>query len=117
MPTYPKAEGSTCSSLTGYPNAVTKHLTSKWLWQVLPKWAQKTLRAHQGDRREIKSQQQLEQGTTGDEIWDALQHQLNTTGACAGLCLQGRNKDRGFVDIVAGVQLTQAQAVLVRDAS
>jgi len=25
--------------------------------------------------------QQLEQGTTGDHIWDAMQHQLNTNGA------------------------------------
>lgn len=48
--------------------------------KVLPQWAQKTLKAHKGDKRELKSLEQLEKGTTGDEIWDALQHQLNVTG-------------------------------------
>ena len=47
---------------------------------MLPSWAQKTLKAHNGDRRELKTMEQLELGTTGDEIWDALQHQLNKTG-------------------------------------
>ena len=47
---------------------------------MLPSWAQKTLKAHNGDRRELKTMEQLELGTTGDEIWDALQHQLYKTG-------------------------------------
>ncbi|CAL8462237.1 g1768 [Coccomyxa elongata] len=48
--------------------------------QALPQWAQQTLARHSGDAREVKTMQQLEQGTTGDHIWDAMQHQLNTTG-------------------------------------
>ena len=54
--------------------------------QVLPAWAQKTLTAHKGDQRDIKTLEQLEVGSTGDEIWDALQHQLNKTGGAA--CLE-----------------------------
>ena len=57
--------------------------------QVLPAWSQKTLAAHKSDKRELKTQEQLEEGTTGDEIWDALQHQLNTTGrllSCLAMC-------------------------------
>jgi deoxyribodipyrimidine photo-lyase len=49
--------------------------------QALPQWAQQTLARHAGDARECKSTQQLEEGTTGDPIWDAMQHQLKTTGA------------------------------------
>ena len=48
--------------------------------QVLPTWSQKTLTAHKGDKRDCKTIQQLEEGNTGDEIWDALQFQLNQTG-------------------------------------
>lgn len=51
-----------------------------WPIQVLPTWSQKTLTAHRGDKRDIKTIQQLEEGNTGDEIWDALQYQLNHTG-------------------------------------
>ena len=55
--------------------------------QVLPTWSQTTLKKHQGDKRDIKTLQQLEKGETGDEIWDALQHQLNQTGKT----IQGHN--------------------------
>ena len=48
--------------------------------QVIPAWAQKTLTAHNGDKRELKSLEQMEKGETGDAIWDALQYQLNVTG-------------------------------------
>lgn len=48
--------------------------------QVLPAWAQKTLTAHKNDSRDLKTLEQLEVGSTGDDIWDALQHQLNKTG-------------------------------------
>ena len=56
--------------------------------QILPTWSQRTLTAHKHDKREIKSQEQLEKGTTGDEIWDALQHQLYTTGESLGEALK-----------------------------
>ena len=56
-------------------------VTHSWrLRQALPNWAQQTLQRHAGDVREIKTMDQLEQGTTGDAIWDAMQHQLNQTG-------------------------------------
>lgn len=61
----------------------------KCLEQILPQWAQKTLTAHQGDKRDVKTLKQLEDGTTGDEIWDALQHQLNKTGEPALIRIQG----------------------------
>lgn len=48
--------------------------------QALPNWAQQTLQRHAGDARELKTMAQLEAGTTGDAIWDAMQHQLNVTG-------------------------------------
>jgi hypothetical protein len=50
------------------------------LLQALPKWAQETLARHSSDSREVKSMQELEEGRTGDAIWDAMQHQLKTTG-------------------------------------
>ena len=48
--------------------------------QALPQWAQQTLARHAGDARECQSMEQLEEGTTGDHIWDAMQHQLKSTG-------------------------------------
>lgn len=65
---------------TGQPVPDAKISDSFDFVQVLPNWAQKTLNAHKGDRRDLKSLEQLEKGTTGDKIWDALQHQLNVTG-------------------------------------
>ncbi len=49
--------------------------------QALPSWAQKTLEKHASDPRNEKSLQQLEQGKTGDALWDAAQQQLASTGA------------------------------------
>ncbi len=55
------------------------------MWgQALPQWAQQTLARHSSDAREVKSMEQLEQGQTGDAIWDAMQHQLKTTGKHRG---------------------------------
>lgn len=47
---------------------------------VLPQWAQDTLAAHAGDERDVKTLEQLEKGATGDQGWDAMQHQLVLTG-------------------------------------
>ena len=55
--------------------------------QALPQWSQQALQQHAGDPREVKSLSQLEDGQTGDSIWDAMQHQLKTHGA-ALLCPQ-----------------------------
>ncbi len=61
--------------------------------QALPQWSKQALQQHAGDAREIKSLEQLENGTTGDAIWDAMQHQLKTYGTAfafdfpTGLCL------------------------------
>lgn len=48
--------------------------------QELPKWSQNTLLSHAGDPRRIKQLSELEAGDTGDLLWDAMQHQLLTTG-------------------------------------
>lgn len=48
--------------------------------QSMPKWAQVTLHKHMGDKRHLKPRQQLDDGTTGDEFWDAAQQQLRNTG-------------------------------------
>ena len=47
----------------------------------MPKWAVATLTKHENDKRDIKEQAQLDQGTTGDAFWDAAQQQLANTGA------------------------------------
>ena len=48
--------------------------------QSMPNWAQATLRKHGKDGRDVKGRQQLEEGATGDEFWDAAQQQLRNTG-------------------------------------
>ena len=50
------------------------------LLQALPQWSQQALQQHMGDAREVKTLEQLENGGTGDDIWDAMQHQLKTYG-------------------------------------
>ncbi len=50
------------------------------LFQALPQWSQQALQQHMGDAREVKTLEQLENGGTGDAIWDAMQHQLKTYG-------------------------------------
>ena len=49
--------------------------------QALPQWSQQALQQHMGDAREVKTLEQLESGGTGDDIWDAMQHQLKIYGA------------------------------------
>jgi photolyase PhrII len=45
--------------------------------EVLPDWALKTLRAHQGDTRHATyTDEQLHQAQTGDRLWDACQRSL-----------------------------------------
>ena len=46
----------------------------------MPNWAQATLRKHSKDGRDVKCRQQLDEGATGDEFWDAAQQQLRNTG-------------------------------------
>jgi len=41
-----------------------------------------------GDDRDVKTLEQLENGHTGDAIWDAMQRQLQTHGT-APSCLSG----------------------------
>ncbi len=46
-------------------------------WSAVPEWAQQTLLAHAGDRREkIYSWEQLARGQTDDELWNAAQQSL-----------------------------------------
>jgi hypothetical protein len=48
---------------------------------AIPKWARDTLISHAADLRPArKSAQQLERGTTGEAVWDAMQRQLVRTG-------------------------------------
>ena len=51
--------------------------------QVVPQWAQKTLERHAADPRPLVTLAELETGSTGDELWDAMQQQLVLTGARA----------------------------------
>ena len=51
----------------------------------LPDWAQATLRDHERDRRPVLyTYEQLEQGRTGDEIWNACQKELLLRGKIHG---------------------------------
>ena len=61
------------------------HNTARWLpdfdrYESLPPWAKQTLDDHRGDPREVLPFETLEQGKTGDEVWDAAQRQLVTEG-------------------------------------
>jgi deoxyribodipyrimidine photo-lyase len=50
-------------------------------WEGLPEWARATLAAHEGDAREhVYSLEDLESAATHDELWNAAQVQLLTTG-------------------------------------
>ena len=42
----------------------------------LPTWAQRTLEAHRGDRRERIGDEPLERAASGDELWDLAQRSL-----------------------------------------
>jgi deoxyribodipyrimidine photo-lyase len=49
-------------------------------WEAAAPWARKTLIAHAGDGRERMGFEKLERGETGDDLWDAAQRQMVTTG-------------------------------------
>ena len=49
-------------------------------WECAAEWAHKTLVEHAGDARVRYSFEQLERGETGDELWNAAQRQMATTG-------------------------------------
>jgi deoxyribodipyrimidine photo-lyase len=47
----------------------------------IPAWARRTLEAHAGDRRErLYTREELEEGRTGDPVWNAAQRQLVEEG-------------------------------------
>ena len=43
---------------------------------ALPEWARRTLQAHEGDPRPLKSWEQLSSAQSGDALWDACQRSL-----------------------------------------
>jgi deoxyribodipyrimidine photo-lyase len=49
-------------------------------WECAADWARKTLVEHAGDARVRYSFEQLEHAETGDELWNAAQRQMVTTG-------------------------------------
>jgi deoxyribodipyrimidine photo-lyase len=50
-------------------------------WECAAPWARKTLLEHAGDPRpHLYSQEQMERGETGDELWNAAQRQMVVTG-------------------------------------
>lgn len=50
-------------------------------WSSLPDWARATLEEHAGDPREyLYSPGELDRGATHDELWNAAQNQLRTSG-------------------------------------
>jgi deoxyribodipyrimidine photo-lyase len=57
------------------------HTPDAHTWASLPDWARATLEAHAADPRpELYDRDTLEQARTDDEIWNAAQRQLVTTG-------------------------------------
>ena len=49
--------------------------------EALPAWVHKTMRAHAGDERQyVYSLEQLENGETQDELWNAAQREMVVTG-------------------------------------
>jgi deoxyribodipyrimidine photo-lyase len=49
-------------------------------WECAEPWARKTLVEHAGDARQRYGFDQLERGETGDELWNAAQHEMVDTG-------------------------------------
>lgn len=47
---------------------------------AIPDWARATLRAHEGDARELYDWESLARGRTGDSFWNAMQHSLLAHG-------------------------------------
>ena len=48
--------------------------------EAVPAWARATLRAHEGDRRQLLPMTVLAAGETGDVLWDTAQHSLVAYG-------------------------------------
>jgi deoxyribodipyrimidine photo-lyase len=49
-------------------------------WECAAAWARKTLVEHTGDSRLRYSKAEMERGETGDDLWNAAQHQMVSTG-------------------------------------
>jgi len=60
---------------------LTKHNPKHDSIEALPDWVQKTMREHIGDERKvIYSLEELEEGKTHDELWNASQREMLVTG-------------------------------------
>jgi deoxyribodipyrimidine photo-lyase len=60
---------------------MTRHNPNHDSLAALPAWAQKTMREHADDERQITySLEQLEAGETHDELWNAAQREMVATG-------------------------------------
>jgi deoxyribodipyrimidine photo-lyase len=57
-----------------------RHETNYDNWECAAAWAHKTLVEHAGDLRTRYKFDQLERAETGDELWNAAQRQMVTTG-------------------------------------
>ncbi len=60
---------------------MTRHNPKYDSLEALPSWVHKTMRAHAADERDVTySLDQLEAGETHDELWNACQREMVTTG-------------------------------------
>ena len=60
---------------------MTRHNPKYDSLEALPSWVHKTMRAHAADERDVTySLEQLEAGETHDELWNACQREMVTTG-------------------------------------
>jgi len=57
-----------------------KHSPNYDTWECAEPWARKTLLQHAGDARRRYSFEQMERGETGDELWNAAQCEMVSTG-------------------------------------
>jgi len=57
-----------------------KHNLNYDNWECAEPWARKTLIEHAGDERRHYSFEQLERAETGDELWNAAQREMVSTG-------------------------------------
>lgn len=62
----------------GFNNAYHNENHNKF--ESIPEWAKKTLAEHSDDQRVLYTLKQIENAETHDEIWNAAQNQLVTTG-------------------------------------
>ena len=72
---------------------IRRELSDNYCWynpaydsfQGLPEWAQKTLNAHRADPRAYTySYEQLDTGSTHDDLWNAAQNQMRVSGKMHG---------------------------------